>query len=52
MLDHTLRAFKKELNSAMENALHFRAICKKYFLCKVPGEDDSDDEDLLYGGAE
>ena len=49
MLDHTLRHFKRELNNAMDNVLDFRRICKKFFLCKVPGEDDSDEE-VEYGG--
>ena len=49
ILDHTLRQFKKELNNAMDTVLDFRRICRKYFLCKVPGEEDSDDE-LIYGG--
>ena len=44
MLDHTLRYFKRELNTAMDNVIEFRRICKKYFLCKVPGEEDDDDE--------
>ena len=50
MLDHTLRHFKRELNNAMDTVLDFRRICRKYFLCKVPGEEDSDDE-LFYGGS-
>ena len=48
MLDHTLRHFKTELNTAMDNVLEFRRICKKYFLCRVPGEDDSDDELMMH----
>ena len=45
MLDKTLNSLRKELNNAMANVLEFRRICKKYFLCKVPGFDlDSDDE--------
>ena len=50
MLDHTMRYFKREMNSAMENVLDFRKICKKYLLCKARnGEDDSDD-DMLNNG--
>ena len=32
----------------MENVLEFRRIINKYFLCKVAGDEDSDEE-LLYG---
>ena len=49
MLDHTLRHFKRELSTAMENVLEFRRICKKYFLCKVADEADSEDELMEYG---
>ena len=50
MLDQSKRNFKRELNTAMENVLDFRKIVKKYFLCKVAGEEDSDEE-LLYSEA-
>ena len=50
MLDHTLRHFKRELNNAMDTVLDFRRIIRKYFLCRVPGEEDSDDE-LFYGAS-
>ena len=48
MLDHTLRYFKRELNNAMESVLDFRRICKKYFLYRGVGEEDSDEE-MFYG---
>ena len=51
MLDHSLRHFKRELNNAMDNVLEFRRICKKYFLCKVPGDNEDSDDEMLYGAA-
>ena len=43
MLDSTLKRFKTELNTAMENVLEFRRIIKKYFLC-FEAEEDSDED--------
>ena len=43
MLDHTLKRFKAELNTAMENVLEFRRIIKKYFLCNQALEDSDED---------
>ena len=31
----------------MDAALDFRRITKKYFLCKLPGDIDSDDDDMM-----
>ena len=50
MLDHTLRHFKRELNNAMDNVLDFRRICKKYFLYRGAGEEDSDEEMAIGSG--
>mmetsp|Transcript_27372 Transcript_27372/g.34026 ORF Transcript_27372/g.34026 Transcript_27372/m.34026 type:complete len:98 (-) Transcript_27372:166-459(-) len=47
MLDKTLNSLRKELNNAMENVLSFRRICKKFFLCKVPGEVIDSDEEMM-----
>lgn len=47
MLDKSLNSLRKELNNAMENVLEFRRITKKYFLCKVPGDSDSDDDEMM-----
>lgn len=50
MLDKSLNALRKEINNAMENVLDFRRICKKYFFCKLPGDPDSDEEELRGSG--
>lgn len=50
MLDKSLNSLRKELNNAMDNVLEFRRICKKYFLCKLPGDLDSDEDDMMVEG--